>query len=836
MSEAGLAREILLRDLFDELADADDTRRAEVLAERDITDEGVISELDTLISADRRVEQEPLLSPGWLARLGTAATQRLGQHVGEFAITELLGSGGMGDVFLAERADGAFEQTVAIKLVRRDLATPAAIERFSHERQILARLNHPNIATLHGGGLTEDGRPYLVMEYVDGEPLNRYCIDDDLPVGRRLELFASACRAVAHAHARLTVHCDLKPDNILVNDDVGVRLLDFGIATALEADAPRFGAAMTPAYAAPEVLDQEPVTTSADVYSLGVILYELLGDELPYGLDHLTLPERAERVRTTPVPLARGPRDLAAICRKAMAPDPSNRYDSAAALADDVERFVQRRPVLARGRSWSYVAAKLVQRHAVATVGAAIAVAVIAALIVVYTRGMATERDRARAESARAHAVSNVLIGMLTDVDPTEVRGEPLTARRLLARAESRLGEELDAYPEERARIVQVLGQAHYNLGHYADAERVFRSMLAAGGERDADSARRAELLTWLGNALREQSKFDEAEKVVAEAVELRERTHGPDSIQVADALLERANLAIDLGRYDDALALAERARAIHKKVGDSSDQMRSVTIVASAQSARGEYVAAEPLSREALEASIKTNGETHPRTADLYLDVGYALRKQGKLDDAEPFYRSALDIREKLYEGDHADLAHSLNHLARLLHQQGKPAEAEPIYGRALAMRRRLYGDAHAAVTASLAGLAQVLIDLDRLAEATPLTKEAYEIVQRLYGDDHPYVAAALGTWAHTLWLGGQRAEAIEMFRGALVIARKVHAPDHLGVASATFRLGKVLCEVGAAKEGRVLLEEAAKIRAAKLTADHPLRVRVADAMTSCN
>lgn len=835
MSDAGLAREILVRELFDELADADDTRRAEVLAERNITDAGVISELDTLISADRRVEDEPLLSPGWLARLGTAATQRLGQRVGEYAITELLGSGGMGDVFLAERADGAFDQTVAIKLVRRDLASPAVIDRFTHERQILARLNHPNIATLHGGGLTDDGRPYLVMEYVDGEPLNRYCADAELPVYGRLALFVSACRAVAHAHARLTVHCDLKPDNILVNNDVGVRLLDFGIATALEADAPRFGAAMTPAYAAPEVLDQQPVTTSADVYSLGVILYELLDDALPYRLDHLTLTERAERVRALPVPAARGPRDLAAICRKAMAPEPSDRYESAAALADDVERFVERRPVRARGRAWPYVAAKLAQRHAFAAGGAVVALAIIASLIVLYTRGIAAERDRARAESERARAVSNILIGMLTDVDPTEVRGAPLTAQELLARAEARLDDELRDYPDERARIVTVLGQANYNLGHYADAERVFRAALATDRERGATDAEIAELLAHLGNSLREQSKFDEAELVMTEAEQLRERAHGSESLEFADIVLEHANLAIDLGRYDDALSLAERARAIHDRVGDRADQIRSGTIIASAQSARGEYAAAEPLFREALEASIATDGEEHPHTAELYLDVGYVLRKQGKLGEAEPFYRRALTLREKLYDGDHADVAHSLNHLARLLHQQGKPAEAEPIYRRALAMRRRLYGDSHAAVTASLGGLAQVLRDLDRLAEATPLMKEAYEIVQRLHGDDHPYVAAALGTWAHMVWLEGRRAEAIEMFRRSLVIAREVLAPDHLGVASASFQLGNVLCQAGEAAEGRLLLEEAAAIRAAKLPADHPMRVGVADALTDC-
>jgi serine/threonine-protein kinase len=827
----------LVRELFDEIADLDEDARTARLAERGIADEAVLSELDALLAADRVTGEQPLLSPGWLERLGVAAQSRVGQRAGDYVLTELLGSGGMGDVYLADRAGGDFEQKVAIKLVRRDLASPAVTRRFEEERRILARLRHPSIATLFGGGVTDDGRPYLVMEYVDGVPLDRFCSERELGTERRVALVAEVCRAVAHAHARRTVHCDLKPDNILVTAAGEVKLLDFGIATALESDQPGPNTAMTPSYAAPEVLEQTALGTAADVYSLGVLLYRLVSGQLPHPIDDGGLTQRAAMLRETPMRPLAASRDLDAICRRALAPAPEDRYASVAALADDLDRALERRPVTARPRSVRYVAGRFVQRHTVATLAAAAVVAAIAALVAFYTLRLAGERDRARAESARALAVSDVAVGMLTAVDPTEVRGEPLSARDLLLHAERRVDDALAAYPDERRRLLAVLGQVHRNLGHSADAERLARAALADARRRGDDDAVDAALAN-LGDALREQSQLDEAQQVLREALTRADARHGRDSLAAARPRLNLAAALEDAGEYDDALVLAEEALAIHRARGAGDEELAdALGAVAGIQAPRGEYVIAGRLSREALAASVAASGEVHPYSASLTLDVGYALRKQGRFDEAEPFYRRALALRETLYPGDHADVAHSLNHLARLLHQQGKPAPAEPIYRRALEMRRRLYPGGHAAVGASLGGLAQLLEDLGRVDEAVPLARESYEMMLALHGDEHPYTAGALGTYAALVGRAGDRPRAIELYRRSLALLRRTSAaPIRLG--GALFNLGRMLCDGDSAAEraeGRAMLEESRAIHDAALPDGNPVRDGVAAGLAAC-
>ena len=836
MNDADLQRAALLRELFDEVADLDDGDRAARLAERGIDDDAVLAELDALLAADRQTEDPALLSPHWIARLSEAATSRVGQRAGDYRLTELLGSGGMGDVYLAERATGDFEQRVAVKLVRRDLASAAVTRRFTEERRILARLRHPSIATMFGGGLTDDGRPYLVMEYVDGVPLDRHCAERDLPLERRVALVIAVCRAVAHAHARRTVHCDLKPDNVLVTGDGEVKLLDFGIATALEDDDAGPSTALTPTYAAPEVLDGQPPSTAADVFSLGVMLYQVVAGTLPHPPHDGDFAERARMLRTaTPPPL--GSADLDAICRRAMAPAPEDRYPSASALADDLERMRTLRPIEARPRTWRYVTGRFVRRHTAATVVAATVTLAIALLVVFYTRRLADERDRARAESARARAVSEVAAGMLTAVDPSEVRGAPLSARQLLLHAEHRVDDGLAAYPAEREHLQQVLAEVHNSLGSYADAERLARIALAGARRRGDDEAVGVRLRV-LGEALREEDHLAAAEAAMREALALVVKHHGPDSLPTAAAKLDLSGVLYDAGAYDEALALAEQALAIHRAHhAEPADLATSLGAVEVLYLVKGEDARAEPVAREALAASIASNGEVHPVTAGLYVDLGDALRHLGRYDDAEPFYRKALEVRRTLYPRDNADVAHSLNHLARLVHQKGDPAAAVPIYREALAMRRRLYPDGHGEVAASLGGLAKALVDLDRVDEALPLMREAYEMMRRLYGDDHPYTSATLASYAEIVDKSGDRTEAVRLYREALALARRNDAPDDIGLVGPLHGLGEVLCRGGATEraEGRGLLREAAALYAPRLPADHPKRRAIAAELDAC-
>ncbi|MCB9565103.1 MAG: serine/threonine protein kinase [Kofleriaceae bacterium] len=836
MNDGDRQRAALVRELFDEVADLDDAARATWLQERGVDDGEVLAELDALVAADRQTGDPPVLSPHWLERLSAAATSRVGQRAGDYRLTELLGSGGMGDVYLAERDAGDFDQKVAIKLVRRDLVSAAVTRRFTEERRILARLRHPAIATMFGGGLTDDGRPYLVMEYVDGVPLDQHCAERDLPRARRIALVIAVCHAVAHAHARRTVHCDLKPDNVLVTADGEVKLLDFGIATALEDDDAGPPTALTPTYAAPEVLDGQAPSTAADVFSLGVLLYRVLAGTLPHPAHDGDLAARARMLRVT-VPPSLGSADLDAICRRAMAPAPEDRYPSVAALADDLERALSHRPVEARRRTWRYVAGRFVRRHTAATAVAALVTVAIALLVGFYTRRLADERDRARAEAARARAVSDVAAGMLTVVDPSEVRGAPLAASELLRRAERHVDDGLAAYPVEQEHLQQVLAEVHNSLGSYADAERLARVALA-GARRRGDAAVVAERLRVLGEALHQEDQLDDAEAAMREALALTEAGAGADSLDAAAAQLDLSAVLHDTGAYDEALALAEHALATYRARGvGPADLATALGAVEVLYLVRGDDALAEPVAREAVAASIAGNGEVHPMTAALDVDLGDALRHLGRYDDAEPFYREALEVRRTLYPGDNADVAHSLNHLARLVQQKGDPAAAEPLYREGLAMRRRLYPDGEAEVAASLGGLAKDLVALDRVDEALPLMREAYEMMRRLYGDDHPYTSASLASYAEIVDRSGDRGEAVRLYREALALARRNNAPDDFGLAGPTLGLGEVLCRGDAAErtEGRGLLSAAAALYAARVPADHPQRRAIAATLAAC-
>ncbi len=836
MTSADNLRAALVRELFDEVADLDDAARSAALAARTVDDD-VLAEVDALIAADRRTDDAPLLSPGWLERLGAIAASRVGQRVGDYRLTALLGSGGMGDVYLAERAAGDFDQQVAIKLVRRDLASPAVTRRFTEERRILARLGHPSIATLFGGGLTDDGRPYLVMEYVDGVPLDRYCVERALPIDRRVELVIAACHAVAHAHAQRTVHCDLKPDNVLVTADGEVKLLDFGIATVLEDDAAGPSTALTPSYAAPEVLDGEPPSTAADVYSLGVVLHQLVAGAVPHPPDDRGLAARAALLRTTPPPPLPSA-DLDAICRRAMAPSAADRYPSVAALADDLARMRAHRPVEARARTVGYVTARFVRRHTAASLVAAAVAVAIALLVVFYTLRLADERDRARVETARARAVSDVAASLFSAVDPNEVRGAPLSAHELLRRAERRIDEALAAYPDEQDRLRAVLAEVYRNLGHTADAERLARAGVVAARVRRDDVALAARL-GLLGDALRQRGELEGAEAALREALALVEARYGRVSAEGAASLLDLSTVLYDEGKYDEALVPANEAVLFARMRGAGPEVLsRALGAVEVLHLVRGDYALAEQEAREALAMSIEAHGEVHPDTAALVNDLGDAIRKQGRLKEAEPLYRRALALRRTLYTGDNADIAQTLNHLGRLLHQQGKPAEAEPILREALAMRRRLYPDGHAEVAASLGSLAKALVDLGRLGEASAKMREAYEMLRALYGDDHPYTAGSLASYAEIVATSGDRVTAIRLYREALALSRRIQPPGDFLLAGPESGLGETLCAGGGRddrREGRALLEEAAAIYAAKLPAGHASRRAVAAQLATC-
>ncbi|HEX7070852.1 MAG TPA: serine/threonine-protein kinase, partial [Rhodothermales bacterium] len=448
-------------------------------------DEEVLRDVLGLLAAHKRAETTDAFS-GPFTRYEPPEVALPDRLVGPYRLIRLIGRGGMGSVYLADRADDEFQRQVALKVLRRGVDTEDVLARFMHERQILARLNHPNIATLYDGGAREDGRPYFAMEYVRGEPIVEHCDGRKMSVRQRLDLFRVVCQAVHYAHANLVVHRDLKPSNIFVTDDGTVKLLDFGIARLLRSDddeatelRTRPGARwLTPDYAAPEQIRGEPVTTATDVYQLGVLLYELLTGTRPFGVDkdgtglearergpaRLTAVVTEETARHRSVELPRLRRqlagDLETIVSQALQADPSRRYPSAEALAEDVRRHLVGLPLVARSDTMLYRITRFVKRHRSVSVAAALTVLAIVAGTVAtawQARVASIERDNARAEAAKAEQVNDFLQSMLSAASPTR-SGRDVRVVEVLDAAVARVGDELADQPELEAAVRRTLG------------------------------------------------------------------------------------------------------------------------------------------------------------------------------------------------------------------------------------------------------------------------------------------------------------------------------------------------------------------------------------------
>jgi serine/threonine-protein kinase len=836
--EAALERPPHQRDAFLQTACADDP--------------ALLAEVRSLIAADANAH--PLLDslaldafslPRDLLPPGILPAQ--GERIGPYRIVEPLGRGGMGAVFLAQRADGQFDQQVALKLIRGGAASQRIVRRFESERQILARLNHPHIARLLDGGLTADGQPYFAMEYVDGVPLDQYCEQHDCSVDDRLHLVSGACEAVQYAHRRLIVHRDLKPSNLLVTADGTVKLLDFGIAKMLagEDDDPGLTqtdqAVMTPAYAAPEQVQHVPVTTATDVYALGVVLYELLAGRRPLDLANRS-PAEVERLVTKQAPdppsaLAPPERrralrgDLDTICLKALRKEPERRYASAEQLAEDLQRHLAGRPVAARPDTVGYRTRKFVQRHRTGVATAVGVVLLIAAVVGFYTARLAQERDRARLEAATATQVSDFLQGLFAVADPSESGGDDVTARALLDQGAERIERELADQPAVQARMMQVMGEVYQSLGAFdAAAPLLERALTLRRDMLDTPPLDVADNLNSLAVLRQETGQYATADSLFRAALAIQEAQLGPDAPVVAATLHNWGTLLHVQAQYDRADALFQRALAIRTAQFGAADPRTASTLneIASLRFDQDDMDAAETLYRQTLNVRRAHHDGDHPDVAASLNNLAMVLRHRGAFDEAEALYTEALAMRERLYDGPHPDIAHTLNHLARLHYNRGDHEAAEPIARRALAMRIDLFGEEHVEVTASMGSLAGILGGLGRHDEQAAYYRRALEIVQTTLGPEHPYAAGFTHSLAAALHAAGDRTDAERYYRQSLTLHRTLFPDGHANTAYPLIRLGALLTETDRAAEAEPLLREAVALRTGALGADH-WRVAVA-------
>jgi serine/threonine-protein kinase len=798
----------------------------------------------------------------------------LGTLVGPYRLVRELGHGGMGEVYLAERADGHFQQRVALKLIKRGLDSEEILGRFLAERQVLARLNHPHIARLLDGGVTAEGQPWFAMEYVEGVPLHRYCDDGRLDLEQRLAVFGKVCEAVQYAHRGLVVHRDLKPSNILVTATGEIKLLDFGIAKALTAEAEDVAVTrpeqrmMTPAYAAPEQLRGEPVTTATDVYALGAILYLLLTGQPAHQLAGCSRSER-ERIilEIEPEPPSivvqgtdraalrrRLAGDLDSIVLQALRKDPARRYPSVEALLDDLERRRTGLPVRARPGSVGYRTRKFIARHRLAMGSGALVFLALAA-------GLGGTLWQARAtalEAAKARAVRDFVVGLFRVSQPEESRGREITARELLARGARRVDSELARQPELQGELLDVLGVIHRDLGLYAEADTLLRRsielsrgrrggsdreeagrltewarVLAARGEyaraesllvdararllsrHPADSAAAA-TLSALGALRRQQGRFAEAEALYHEALEIDRGARGGGPLRVAEDLdqlglvLEEAGLltAADTA-YQQALALRrERLDADHPRTIESLHHLGAL------RGKQGEYADAERIQREVLERRRRVYPAGHPEIAYALQSLAGTLQIQGGYAEAEQLNLEALAILRQRLGPEHPETVELERNLATLLYEKGDLRQAESRFRAVWATWQRSLGSEHPTTLGAANDLAAVLKYQQRYGEAEPIYRETLASRRRLLGDAHPDVGESWGNLAELLYDAGRLPEAERAYRQTLAIYTASLPAGHVFISGSLLGLGAVLTDRGRPSEGEPLLREALRLR----------------------
>lgn len=743
---------------------------------------------------DRRLElvAEPLLRDEASGE-AEAVTPRLapGTPIGPYRILGILGTGGMGDVYRAERADGAYEREIAVKLVRS--VRLRSVAAFRRERQILARLDHPGIATLLDGGVTDEGVPFLAMELVEGRPITDYARDEQLDIKERLQLVLEVIEAVDYAHRNLVVHRDLKPSNILVSASGQAKLLDFGIARLLEEGEEEgtllTGFPLTPGYAAPEQIRGEPITTAADVYGIGVILYELLAGRHPFGRVSSSWNDLERVLEQTPAPVSKSPEldrperralrgDIDTIVQKALHKEPHRRYDSVRSLGEDIECFLSGRPVAARPDTFGYRFSKLVQRNR------AVSVVISALLVAVVLGGVGTfsQARNARLQAERREAVSDFVLGLFATADSDLNPGKPVSAIDLLEAGFARI-DSLAAGPEIRVDLLTTLGSLFDKLGHSERAHALLdQAVSEARASLAADDPALAGALDALGVALLRIDDLEQAERILTEALEVR-RSNGATAIEVATT---QGNLAATLrnrGRFDESAAMYESAIARLEAVANGDSSMFASELMGLGQvrqfqdrlrDAENLFRTVQRLTRESQAAQRSRAYATH--------NLGVVLAVQGRYPEAEAAHREASELWRRLFPGGHPEISRSYEAIGRVAEREGRWSEADSLYGAAIDSWSALYGTDDAHIATIRANQANLRYFAGEFAEAAAAYREGIRIWRA--NDNRPLLASGLRNLGIIERERGDLASADSLLAEALHLREQMHGDVHSSVA----------------------------------------------------
>jgi serine/threonine-protein kinase len=809
------SRDARVDQLFERALELEASARAAWLAVECAGDDALRREVEQLVELSER-EVDDLIAP--VRALAADAIEEgdgglePGDRIGPWTVVDRIGRGGMGVVHLAERADGSFEKRVAIKVLPNAASSREAVLRFEQERRILGRLSHPHVAQLVDGGVDARGLPYLVLEYVEGEPVDLWCDRRRSTLDERLRLVVEIATALQAAHRNLVVHRDIKPSNLLVTAEGDVKVLDFGIAKLLDPELEDAGLTrtdgrpMTPTWASPEQVAGQPITTASDVYQLGLLLYELVTGLRPQAARtsslaelvdlvcrHEPLPpsraalvddsaataaERAARRATTPSRLARRLRpDLDAIVACALAKEPDRRYASAAALADDLERFLDGRPVRARRATLGVRAGKWIRRNpALAAAGAVAALLSVGYSVAVTLQARAIERQRQRAEveAAKASEVECFVLDLFQSSDPATTPGREVTARELLERGVARIDTELAGQPEVQARLRSALGEIHGELGLFERGRELVEQAL--GRQRELYGERHPEVadsLRRLGMLARRTADWDAARAALERAVELDRELRPTDSRERARGLAELGILEQEFGRLDRAEQLYTECLEIHRRLGAPGGIAVGLNNLGTLLSDRGDFRGAERHYREALDLNRRAYGPRHPRVALNLSNLGLSLRRQGRPVEAIAPLEEALAIQREAYGAGHPLLARQLMVLGFAQLDVGDLEAAEGLFQEALPILAAQMPAVGNLLASAHLGLGQIRVRQGRGADAEPLLERALATFRASYGGAHHRIGEVL------LWLGrcraalGRRDEALAAWREGLPMMR---------------------------------------------------------------
>ncbi len=792
------------------------------------------------------------------------APEMIGQQIGKYKLTYLIGIGGMGRVYLADRMDLEAHQQVAIKIISAGFLTDIYKKRFDRERKILSRLNHPHITRIYDGGISEAGTPYIIMEYVEGKPLLEYVSDNKLSLEKRLELFLDLCSAVDYAHRNFVMHRDLKPGNILVTNYGIVKVIDFGIAKILEDDSDEEDLTimgyipLTPAYASPEQLKGQPLTVASDIYSLGVILYELLTGNKPFPgstRSNIGLTERISHTAAAEKPSTQiDPSittDLAAwqksikgdidnIVLKALKESLSERYISAAQLADDIRRYQNNYPVLARPDSLGYRFRKYAKRNSALVALGVLLVLILSAGVgatLWQARKAAINRDQAQREAAKAIQITQFITNLFDYTDPDQTVGKVLTSENLLARGTEKLAE-LDGQPSLQAEMYRIIGDLYRKQNFYEQAEEhLFHSLRLSESVYGPDHLEVAKTKLALAELYAIQNMTEQALAMSLEAAPIFEKTLGQRSYQYVKCLNYEGRAQTQLGDFSKALDILLRAQTLAETWTNPTEE-QSVALTSIYNDIAGAYNRGDNYPEynrwlfKALKEIFRTKGEVNQNVAALYTNIGQSYYMQDQYDSATYFSLKALSIADEVYAGkanNRSQFAHCS--LAKTLIATGEHDEALEHANQCYTMAAEINGEVHPATARGLGVLGDVYIAMNDLENADLYRSKSTALYEEFYEGEHPMLAWQYWDEADRHFRRGNLKKAIEFKRKCIDMYLLTMPDAQMDIAEARHILASFLMAADSIDQAPPLLEASLQVYSENLgTEDERTQAVLAD------